>query len=118
MRFVLLMTSGIVVLGCSHGPCAVDCATNDMFITSTTSNLVSAHDSCGQTVACAQSTTCSSLSLPPPPSGGSCAVTIELAGSGQISTNADWGAPHSTDCCGTQFANTPQVQISGDAGTD
>ncbi len=120
MRFVLffLACASVVGLGCIHGPCAVDCITNDMFITSNVSNLVSAQDSCGQTATCLQSPSCSALSLPPPPQGGSCTVTIDLASGEQITTNADWGAPHSTDCCGTQFENTPQLQLSGDAGVE
>lgn len=120
MRWPLFFFFFVLPLACvacgPQGTCEIACLTNDMVISSANADLVSAHDSCGQSVACS-GLTCSLLELPPPPNGGACSVTIVLV-SGQITTNADWGAPHDTSCCGTQYANTPHLEIAADAGVD
>ena len=119
MRFAFFLGLSLAPLGCSpHVACGVDCIVQDMSITSSASNLVSAEDSCGQTATCFGASPCAGLELPPPQQGGSCDVTIQLADGSTVTTTADWGAPHDTACCGPQFANTPQLALTSDAGAD
>ncbi len=119
MNRLLYFLAAVAPLGCSmHTACDIACISSSMSITSSTPNLVSAQDSCGQTAACSGASPCQMLALPPPTTGGSCLVTVQLSGGATVSTTADWGAPHDTACCGKRFASTPRLDLTSDAGPE